>query len=283
MALGLALMAGPLRSQAVERPPAAVAPVPATAGAGAECRLATPQGVLRVLRPADHDPRRAGLVVYVHGYGTTLDRTWVEDDLPGQFGAAGRDALFVGVSGPSTRDDPVAFPDLDALLESVAVGCALTLPRGPWVLIGHSAAYRTFLSWLGHGRPRRIVMLDALYGRINVAPFQRWVQAATSRRPRQLVLLAAETVAESRLLARRVRGARSRARLPEDAREFTPAERRASVLVVRSQYGHDEIVQGRKAIPVLLGLGPSRPIRPASRAPAPAAPQQARAVTPRRD
>ncbi len=87
--------------------------------------------------------------------------------------------------------------------------------------------------------------------------------ARTPRPARQLVLLAEETLRESRLLADRVRGARSRARLPEHAREFTLAERRARVLVVRSQYGHDAIVQERRAIPVLLGLGPLRPALPA--------------------
>lgn len=225
-----------------------------------DCRLETARGVLRAWRQGDYDARRSGLVVYVHGYGTSLDRTWVEDDLPGQFDAARRDALFVGVSGPASREQPVAFPDLDEALTTLANGCSLILPRGPLVLLGHSAAYRTFLHWLGARRPRQIVLLDALYGRVNVAPFRRWVLAGTPRRPRQLVLLAEETLAESRLLARGLRGARARARLPESAQGFTPAEHSARVLVVRSQYGHDAIVQGRQAIPVLLGLGPLKPV-----------------------
>jgi hypothetical protein len=213
-------------------------------------RLVTAQGPVHVWTPDGFDPRRGGVAVYVHGYGTTADRTWEEEGLLEQFRASHRNALFVVPEAPAGRQEAVSWPSLGALLEAVwAEG--VPRPRGPLVAIGHSAAYRTLVPWLRSPSLREVVLLDAVYGYgESVRPFRSWILGRPQRR---LLLVVSETVQRAEQLVRGLRVVR-RSAVPEDEAALSRGDRQARVVYYRSQYGHMEIVREGRVIPLLLAL-----------------------------
>jgi alpha-beta hydrolase superfamily lysophospholipase len=224
--------------------------LPADAAAGARhWRLSTGAGAIHVLRPVGYRADSAGVVLYIHGFNTTVDRAWKEQHLASQLAGSGCNALFIAVAGPRSLEDRVRFPDLEQLLRQVARGSGLTLPDGPLVAMGHSGGYWTIAHWLDSPALDQVILLDGMYG--FVSDYLRWVRADPRHR---LVFVARGTARLSRRLIRHLTGVVRRRGVPASPRGFTRRERRARVLHIASQYGHSAIVRGGKVIPVVLGL-----------------------------
>jgi hypothetical protein len=241
-----------------------LAPTAARAGGETEpaarhWRIAAPQGVIHVLRPAGYRQAGAGIVLYVHGFNTTVDRTWREDDLAAQLVASRRNAIFIAVAGPRAIAEGVRFPDLDRVLRLVARRTGLRLPRGRLVAVGHSAGYWTIASWLDHPRLDHVILLDGLYGFIG--EYRRWIAGHARRR---LTLVARGTRRQSRRLIRGLSGVAVREGVPARLEGFTRRERRARIVLVGSQYGHDAIVSSGRVIPMVLRLTRLRSVRAGS-------------------
>lgn len=269
-----ALSIGGLRAQSPEgseagentgAPSSGRAHYPSTAGsrgeathdalrAGEHFRFVSSRGAIHVWRPSAFDTRHAGIVVYVHGYFTNVDQAWDEDRLPEQFQASGRNALFITPEAPEARGEDVRWSNLGALLNDVAEGWEGPLPAGPIVLVGHSAAYRTIVNWLRDPRVKSVILLDGLYR--NERQFLRWIRSAPNHQSHHLVLVVNDTTRHTQRLARRFPQARKLGRIPDSPEGFTAQQKRARLLVLRSQYDHMEIVSSGKVIPLLLGLAP---------------------------
>jgi hypothetical protein len=233
--------------------------------AGEHLRLETERGPIHLWRPADYDPRTAGTVVYVHGYFTSVDQTWTDDHLAEQFAASGRNALFIAPQAPQSMEDPVSWKSLEALLRTVDRDSPFRLPQGPLVVIGHSGAFRTILHWLDDPRVRCVILLDGLYH--GQREFRYWLHNSPGARSHRLVLVGDETSQESDRFARHIPGAARRSSIPEELPDFAPAEIRAPLLYLHSQYEHLDIVSGGKVIPLLLQLTVLKPVAGAQETP----------------
>lgn len=222
---------------------------------GDHWRLVTRNGVVHVWRPKGYDPKTAGVVVYVHGYYTSADDAWSDHDLASQFRESRQNALFVVPDAPSGSGENVKWPTVGGLLQTVASTTGLKLPKGPIVLMGHSGGVHTLSRWLNRDRRlTELILLDAVYGS-TAAPLRAWLRAG-ARGAHRLVLVAEETLSRSLALVRGLAGVARRSRIPGNISDFTHRERRARVLLMRSQYGHMELVESGKVIPVVLGLAP---------------------------
>jgi hypothetical protein len=237
-------------------------PVPQTGNAsvleyeaqGEHIRLETEYGPVHVWRPLDYDGRTAGIVVYIHGYFTTLDQTWTEDHLDEQFQASGRNAIFIAPQAPRARYDAVSWKSLEALLETVDEQTPFGLPHGPVVVMGHSGGFRTILYWLHDPRVRDVILLDGLYS--GQQEFRYWLRNQEGGNSHRMVLVASMTLRQSNRLARRVPGAVRRSNIPEEFSGFTPQQVRARLLYMHSQYEHEDIISSGKVIPLVLQLAP---------------------------
>ena len=219
---------------------------------GTHWRIAAARGPVHVWIPAGHDPARSGIVVYVHGYFTTLDDEWTKHGLAAQFAASGVDAVFVAPSAPAKYPDAVPWRALPNLLDAVRRAIGRPLPKGPFVVVGHSGAFRTIAEWLA-GPWRRnatIALVDGLYH--NDDDFRAWVLGGAGRR---LILVGGETTAHcERLFARNRRWAARREGLPATADALDDAARGARILYFASRVDHFELVSGGTTIPLILRL-----------------------------
>jgi hypothetical protein len=215
--------------------------------AAQEWRIVAPLGVVRVFLPRHYQPREAGLVLYVHGFYTDIDRAWREHRLPEQFAASERNALFVAPAARSAAGQRLPFPDLRALLALVAGALGEPLPRRPLVAAGHSAAYKQIGAWLDHPRLQTILLLDGLYGLQR--PLRAWLQR---RRPHRMALVNNDTAASAAAWTRPMRYAIQRERCPDSAAAFTARERAAKVLTMGAAADHMGIVTEGKVLPLLL-------------------------------
>ena len=223
---------------------------------GEHWRIETTKGPLHVWKPAGYDDRRAGIVVYVHGYYVDGDGAWEQHALARQFQASGRNALFVVPPAPSSSDEPVRSPNLRDLLRDTVARQGLRLPHGPLVVIGHSAAHRTIVPWLANPRIAQAIFLDAVYGDETVAALREWVKHRRGR----LILAAADTAPDTEKLVRALPETVRRREIPERD-VWSAAERHARVVYLLSQYPHLELVSSGKAIAPLLGLTSLLPVR----------------------
>jgi hypothetical protein len=231
---------------------------------GRHLRVGTSRGSVHVWLPGGYARRRAGVVLYVHGYYTDVDQAFADHALARQFRRSGRNALFVVPDAPAWNGDPVAWPDLDALLAEVTARTGLPIPAGPVVAAGHSGAIRTLLAWLGHPRVDELVLLDALYrGEDELAA---WLAGAPAGK-RRVLLVGFETAPRTEAwlpsLPRAVRHARATA-------PPTAADRRAPVVYWRARTTHMRMVTDGRILPLVLH---------ATRAPALPAPAPASAVS----
>lgn len=217
-------------------------------------RMETDHGPIHLWRPARYDPRTAGMVVYIHGYFAPVDQTWTDDSLAAQFGASGRNALFIAIEAPQANYEDVYWKSLADLLRTVAESVSFPLPRGPVVVVGHSGAYRTILMWLGDPRVQYVILLDGLYS--GQSEFRSWLRPQSLANPHRMVLVAIDTRWQSNRFARRVTGTVRRGYIPARASNFTSRETHARLLYLRSQYDHGAIVSSGKVIPVLLAISP---------------------------
>jgi hypothetical protein len=220
------------------------------AAGGQHWRLATARGPIHVWRPPGYRARSAGIVLYVHGYNIRVDQAWEVFKLAQQFHDSRQNALYIVPEAPTGSGDRVKWPTLARLLRAVARGTRLALPRGHVVAVGHSGAFRTLASWLDHRYLDHVILLDALYA--NDAEFESWIDSGPRAAQHKLTIVAQDTRGQSEAFARRLRHAAMRKTIPASVAELSRRERRARVLYLRSQYGHNEMVQNGRVIPLLL-------------------------------
>jgi hypothetical protein len=244
----------------------------ATPEAGGEhLRIETAHGPLHLWRPENYDPRTAGMVVYIHGYFTSVDQTWTDDHLAAQFSDSGRNALFIAVEAPQSHDEDVSWKSLEELLRTVEDRAPFPLPHGPLVEVSHSGGYRTILSWLRDPRVQYLILLDGLYG--GQAEFRFWLRPSPRAKPHRMVLVSNETWRQSNRFVRSISGTARRRSIPAKSSSFTLRETRARLLYLRSQYEHNEIISSGKVIPVLLQISPLRALAQEKSQPATALPR----------
>ncbi|HUL60604.1 MAG TPA: hypothetical protein VLU43_15090 [Anaeromyxobacteraceae bacterium] len=219
---------------------------------GAHLRLGTTAGVVHLWTPPGYAPRTAGIALYLHGYYTNVDQAWVDHRLAQQFRSSGRNALFVVPESPSWNGEDVWWPDLDALLAEVARVSGLTLPRGGLVVMGHSGAFRTILPWLATDRIDEVVLLDGLYR--GEDQLQAWLAAAPPDRPRRLLLVGWETAPRTESWLTSVPDAVQRDRIPARAPGPREPDHSASIVYLRSQHDHMQIVTNGRVMPLMLQL-----------------------------
>ena len=181
---------------------------------------------------------------------------WRDHDRAGQFARSHRNALFIAPEAPAAAEETPAWPRLQGLLTSTLRLARLDPPRGPVVVIGHSAAYRTIVPWLADPTLHHVILVDALYG--NEPDFRAWLRRNLSN---HLTLAIRGTARWANPFVRALPYAVTARRIPNRADQFTQGQRAARVLALRSQYGHFELITEGKALPVLLGRTPLALIR----------------------
>lgn len=235
-----------------------------TVAGGTHWRIKTDNGPVHVWIPSGYDRSHAGTVVYIHGYGPTVDDAWSGHHLARQFRASKQNAMFIVPEAPRGRDDRVYWAALADLKK--AVGRArIRIPDGPTVVIGHSGAFRTVSQWLDNRLLAQVILLDALYARED--EFATFIHGGKRARHHKLIILTTRTLEKSRAFARQFKYSVFRDQLPADYEGFKRHERGARLLFVRSQYDHMGIVTGGKVIPLLLRLTPLRRVGQAPRQP----------------
>jgi hypothetical protein len=229
-----------------------------TEAGGQHLRIETDHGPIHLWRPVNYEPRTAGIVVYVHGYFTSVDQGWSDGHLATQFSDSGRNAVFIAVEAPRSSSEDVSWKSLADLLRTVQDSVAFPLPRGPLVVVGHSGAYRTVLFWLFEPRVQHVILLDGLYS--GQSEFRSWLRPQPRTKPHTMVLVSIDTWRQSNRFARRIYGTARRRYVPARSSSFVPRETHARLLYLRSQYEHSEIVSSGKVIPVLLEISPLKPL-----------------------
>jgi hypothetical protein len=223
---------------------------------GEHLRIGTERGVVHAWRPRGYVHRRAGTVVYLHGYYTDVDQAWQDHRLADQFRRSGRNALFLAVEAPSWNGEEPAWPSLDELFATVERVAGIRVPRGPTVVAGHSGAFRGIVPWLVDPRISEVLLLDGLYQ--GERSWADWLDGAP-RGARRLVLVGLETAARSEAWLPSRPGALFLPRVPPAARGLKRAERAAPVLYMRSQQDHMAIIERGEILPLLLRHGRLRP------------------------
>ncbi len=206
--------------------------------------LGTPRGPVHVWVPHTYRADTAVTVLYVHGYFTDVDGAWFGHRLPEQFALAGINAMFIACEAPAWKDEPVRWPSLPALLDTVRK-TVRDMPRGRVVAVGHSGAFRTLDLWLAAPRLDTVVLLDAAYG--DVWQYRRWLLANPRHR---LITVGDDTLAKSELLHRALPSSRILDGFPLG--EWPEDWRRARILFIRSKLGHMPLVTDGFAIPMVL-------------------------------
>ncbi len=230
-----------------------------TAAGGTSWRIGTSRGTVWAWRPAGYRPRDAGVLVYLHGYYTTVDQAVLDHRLAEQFAAGGRNALHVVAEAPAWNGEDGVWPDLDQLLAETFRRTGVRPPPGPVVVVGHSGAFRPILSWLGHPRLEEILLLDGLYR--GEAQFKAWLQGAGPPARRRLVLVSDETFPAAEALAASVPGAVSLGEVPVAGASLEGAARTARLVHLKSQVGHMAIVESGDVLPPLLRATRLAPLR----------------------
>ena len=220
---------------------------------GTSWRIKTPKGPVYVWIPPGYDRDTAGMVVYIHGYGTSADGAWKHHKLPQQFRNSRQNAMFIVVDGPSSNAASIKWHALGKLKTAMRRG-GIRLPDGPAIVVAHSGGFRTVAKWLDNRLLAQVILLDALYGRKKA--FAEFIDSGKRAQHHKLIIIAAGTVANARAFAKKYRYAVVRDKIPTSYAKFTKRERRAKLLYLRSQYGHGQIVRGGKVIPLILRLTP---------------------------
>jgi hypothetical protein len=223
---------------------------------GVHIRVETAHGPIHLFRPGGYDRRTAGLVVYVHGLYTHVDQAWQEHHLAEQFAASGRNALFIAPEAPAAPNEDPRWSDLGELIATALQLAHLPRPAGPLIVAGHSGAYRTLVLWLHAPRLRHIILIDGLYG--NEDDFRDWLNGD---RTRKMTLVVKGTGRWADPFVRSFRRAVTVARIPERFDQFSPAERGARLLCLRSQYGHMELITEGRTLPLLIQRASLRRIK----------------------
>jgi hypothetical protein len=222
---------------------------------GQHWRIRSKNGPIHVWVPAGYDRATAGTVVYVHGYHVDVDQAWERHDLPQQFRKSQQNAMFVVPEAPRSNEDRVYWESLAELKQAVS-RAGIRMPNGPTIAVAHSGGFRTIASWVDNRLLAQVILLDALYGRVE--QFEQFIHSGKRAQHHKLLIVASHTAEQSRDFAKKFRYAAVRDRIPASYTEFTNREKRSKLFYLRSQYGHGQIVSGGKVIPLLLRITPLR-------------------------
>jgi hypothetical protein len=220
-----------------------------TATAGARhVRIQTRHhGPIHVYIPRGYDPDHAGVVVFVHGYFASVDAAWQHYHLARQFAASHLNAMFIACEAPVGPQDDVSWPSLSDLLARVNAEPTLEVPDGPVIAVGHSAAHRTLATWLEEPSLQTIVLLDALYGKVDL--FDAWLRASPDHR---LIDVSEDT----RPWARQLHAAFPETLVYNGVRRLRRSAlktaRHARIVHVRARIGHMPLVTSGIALPRVL-------------------------------
>jgi hypothetical protein len=220
---------------------------------GKHWRIRTAEGAVHVWVPPGYDRETAGTVVYVHGYWTDADGAWANYNLAQQFKASRQNALFIVPDAPQNNDDNVKWPALKDLRRAVT-RANIHLPDGPVIVMGHSGAFRTIMQWVDHRLVEQIILLDAMYA--GESAFDEYIGKGKRADEHKLIVVGANTAANSESFVDKYKFAVARERMPESLGGFTRRERNAKLLYIRSQFEHMAIVTSGKVIPMLLRVTP---------------------------
>jgi hypothetical protein len=214
---------------------------------GRHWRLATAHGPVHVWIPRGYRARRAETVVYVHGFYTHVDEAWQQQFLAAQFAASAINAMFVACEAPASGSEPVAWESLPALLAAVEHGTGEPRPRRRVVAVGHSGAWRTMQRWLADPSLDTVVLLDAVYGDIEL--YRDWVLASPKHR---LIDIGDDTRKWTEQLHALLPDSVILDGFPPTDQEIPREVARARILYIRSSFGHFPLVTGGIAIPIIL-------------------------------
>ncbi len=224
---------------------------------GRHQRLGTKdKGPVHVWRPRGYKPQTAATIVYVHGFYTDVDRAMIEHNLAGQFRDSGRNALFIVPETRSGGRDPIYWPDLDVLLQTVTRRLKIELPKGPIVVVGHSGAYKTIASWLTHEQLAQVLLVDGLYGSDD--DFRKWLAPEKDADkapplPRQLVLVGYDTQTRVEWFIRKHGVALTFDTLPYLYDELPTAAKKAPLISLQSErFDHMGLITQGRLVPWLL-------------------------------
>ncbi len=223
---------------------------------GRHFRIQYPRlGPVHVWVPKGYVRNTAGMVVYIHGYHTNVDKAVVDHKLFEQFHKSRQNAFFVVPSAPSGKDDAVVWTSLSQLRKSIQAA-NIRLPHGETVVVAHSGGFRTVRHWTDNKSLKQIIMLDAMYGGFN--EFRDFISSGEKAIHRKMVLVTAATDTQARQFTASFSFALSRDGVPKDFSGFTTREKRSRLLYIKSQFDHMAIVTSGEVIPVLLRLTPLR-------------------------
>lgn len=220
---------------------------------GQHWRIKTRAGAVHVWVPPGYDRATAGTVVYVHGYWTDADGAWRSHNLARQFRASRQNALFIVPDAPSSNEDSVKWPALKDLRKAIS-RANIVMPDGPVIVMGHSGAFRTVMQWVDHKLVQQIILLDAMYA--GERAFDEFIGHGKRAEHHKLIVVGADTAQGSASFVKKYKFAVARERMPATYDEFTKREKRAKLLYIHSQYGHNAIVTSGKVIPLLLRVTP---------------------------
>ena len=206
---------------------------------GVHQRLETAQGPVHLWCGAEA-PNET--VVFVHGYELDADAIYAQHALAEQFQASGRNALFVVPEAPIDNADTVKWSKLEALLETVDSKAGIEAPRAVLV-VGHSGGFRTIGAWLGSPLVSRVVLLDGVYGEMEV--WSAWLARDDAR----LVVVSAVTKPRA-----------------EGFVKALDEAKRARVRHTITTLGHWALVSGRELLPRVIAEQPEPPPKLMSRA-----------------
>ncbi len=231
-----------------------------TVAGGDHFRIVTPHGPVHVWRPPGYRYATAGTLVYVHGHGSSPDEAWQNYNLPAQFRASKQNALFIVAGAQRDSSDSIKWEALGELLKTVSRGIGAQRPNGRVVVMGHSGAFKTIEKWLDYTPLDHIILLDALFG--GIEEYKAWLETAKGHAENKLTLVATagRTLDNSKVFVKGLKGVVTAEEVPAKFEDFTKKQRTARVLFVKAQFGHMELVTGKKAMPILLRRTPLLPL-----------------------
>ncbi len=212
-------------------------------------------GTVHVWVPKGYVRKTAGIVVYLHGYYTTVDKAFVDHKLAEQFQKSKQNALFIVPACPSGKDEAVVWNSLSQLKKSVQAA-NIRLPDGETVVVAHSGGFRTVRRWTDNRLLKEIILLDAMYGGFN--EFKEFIATGARAANRRMILITSDTDTQTRAFTKEFSFAVTRTGIPADYTGFTTREKKSRLLYVKSQYDHMAIVTSMAVMPVMLRLTPLR-------------------------
>jgi len=249
------LTTSPVHAQDAAIKPSAAAVEKSLLG-GKHFKISYPKmGSVHVWVPKGYIRKSAGIVVYLHGYYTTVDKAFVDHKLAEQFQKSRQNALFIVPACPGGKDEAVVWNSLSQLKKSVQAA-NIRLPDGETVVIAHSGGFRTVRRWTDNKLLKEIILLDAMYGGFN--EFKEFIATGARAAHRRMILVTSDTDTQTRAFTKEFAFAVTRTGIPADYTGFTSREKKTRLLYIKSQYDHMAIVTSMAVMPVMLRLTPLR-------------------------